>query len=178
MAVEEIEKLVDAPLVFAPKKIKKTIFRTSDGTEFEKNTVATRYETEYLFREEFKKHFSEEKNNFIIGTKELSENLVMESERIYIDYFWVKIGNKQEREILENFCKKVYELAYSNLFEKNDCSDIGWIYIMAIKDNGTYWISKKQLERDIQITQNNFPENIKTNKITRKKVTRSELIDI
>ena len=63
MAVEEIEKLVDAPLVFAPRKIKKTIFRTSDGTEFEKNTVANRYETEYLFREEFKKHFSEEKKN-------------------------------------------------------------------------------------------------------------------
>ena len=102
----------------------------------------------------------------------------MESERIYIDYFWVKIGNKQEREILENFCKKIYKLAYGNLFEKNDCSDIGWIYIMAIKDNGTYWISKKQLERDIQITQNNFPENIKTNNIIKKKITRSELIDI
>ncbi len=77
MAVEEIEKLVDAPFVFAPKKIKETVFRTSDRTEFRTERKAKIYDAQYLLMKEFKEYFSEEKNNFRIGTKELNNSLWM-----------------------------------------------------------------------------------------------------
>ena len=181
MAIEEIKKLVNVPFNFTSRKIKKTIYVTSDGTEFEKYTPAINYETKYLFIKEFKEYFSEEKNNFIIGTKELNNALWInedDEEEVYNDFFWVKVNNEKEKEILKKFCIKVYKNGYYNLYRNDDCSDLGWIYIIVISDGDILWISKKQIEQNIQITQNNFPENIKTNKIIKKKVTRSELIDI
>ncbi len=182
MAIEEIKKLVDVSFNFALRKEKKTVYITSDGTEFEKYGVASDYEIKYIFMKEFKEYFSEEKNNLKIGIRELSNALWMgenkEENDIFNDFFWVNVKNEQEKEFLKKFCEKFYKLNYMNLYWEEDCPDIGWIYVMVIKDQEISWVSKKQIEHNIQIIQNNFPENIKTNKITRKKVTRSELIDI
>ena len=122
MAIEEIKKLVDASFNFVPRKIKKTIYVVSDGTEFKNYTVASDYDTKYFLMKEFKEYFSEEKNNFRLGTKELNNVLWdnEEEEDIYEDCFWVKIKNEQEKEFLKKFCKRAYKLKYRSLFYKEN----------------------------------------------------------
>ena len=181
MAVEKIEKLVNAQFVFTPRKVTKTIFFTSDKTEFDGLTSARKYDKEYLLMNEFQKVFSEEKSNFKIGTKELNEALFIPEGNIFFeDCFWVKLNNEQEK-ILENFCRIFYKLGFENYINKEDSLCVGWIYITVIKNsdiNGTYWVSKEQLENIVKSIKNNFPENIKSNVKKNKKVNKFEMMDI
>jgi hypothetical protein len=184
MTVEKVEKLVDAQFVLNPRKVTKTIFVTSDGTEFDAITIARKYDKKDSLIKEFKKQFSEEKGNFKIGVEELNKELWIEEtggSDFYYDSFWVKIKNIKEEQYFQKFCKELYKLPYQNLYDRKNISCIGWKYIMVItngKYNRVYWISKEQLEKGINIVKNNFPENIKNSYIKKKKTTRAELIDI
>ncbi len=182
MAVEKIEKLVDA-FSLSPKKVKEYVYKATDGKEFILQKDAIKYDKKYVLMDEFKKHFSEEKSNFKIGSKELNESLFIikdYNDSIFKDCFWVKVDNEQEGTILEKFCKKFYLLGFNNYINKEDIAYNGWIYVVVIKNStitGTYWVSKKQLENIVNVIQNNFPENIK-NVIKNKKVNKFEIMDV
>jgi len=179
MAVEKIEKIVDA-FSLSPKKVKEYVYRTTDGKEFVLQKDAVKYDKRYVLLQNFQQHFSEEKSNFKIGSKELNEILlVTEDNSSFEDSFWAKINDEQDMSIFEKFCLSFYKLKFIKLY-KEDITYNGWIYTVVIKDgeiDGTYWASKKQLENMINVIQNNFPEKIE-NVIKNKKVNKFEIMDI
>ena len=185
MAVEEIEKLVDALSLSSIKK-KEYFYRTTDGKEFISKGKADKYERDYLLLQKFKENFSEGKNTFIVGSKELSESLyTLEEESCFEDYFWIKINGDEDKKNLKQFCKNFYGILeiiriYTN--ERGLFNADKWIYVIIVKMKGNnpylFWEPEEKIRKVINIMQNNLPEKIKKTRTIKKIVNRADLIDI
>lgn len=171
MAIKAVTKEL-RKLSFTYSTEEVTMFRTSDGHLFEKESSASKYENKLSCISKFEDHFSEKRGNFVAAPLDMVFLMIgeMEDQSNLMEYFWINLNNEKDKEI---FIKSISEFYHVPLFYCEDqFKGFGWYLFTMFKTKtqskgfSVKMYYEKSISERLSIIKNSLPDELlKTNKV-------------